>query len=105
MPDLTGVAGQSLDDLAAPDDAAADPGADERGDHILITAADAQPEFGDTRDADVVSYQHRPAERRAQFRAEREIPHVHVGAEEDRARLQVQRTWRADARACDFGRD
>ena len=52
-----------LDDLAAANHAAADPGADERGDHVAITSPDPEPKLGVAGDPHVVPHQHRPAER------------------------------------------
>ena len=97
MADLAGIPGRAGHDLPAQDDAAADPGPDEGGDDVAVASPGTQPELGVSGDADVVLDEHGPVEEGRQLGADRVVLHVQVRAEEDHARLDVERPGRADS--------
>jgi hypothetical protein len=99
---LARVAGRPGDELAVLDDAAADAGAHECGDDVAIAPTHSQAILAVAADADVVLHQHRALQRVGEVRAEREVADIHVRAEEDDARLGVERPGRADARRGDL---
>ncbi len=88
-------------DNSALNEAAANAGADKHGNDVLKPATRAEAKFAVAADADVILHQHWPAEERRETRAEREVPHVQVRAEEDDAGLGVERAGRADSRRGD----
>ena len=102
MADFARVAGRPGDELALLDHATADAGAHERGNDVAVAPTRPQTELAVAADADVILHQHRALQRVGQVGAEREVADVHVRAEEDNARLGVERAGRADARRGDL---
>ncbi len=70
------------------DQAAADPGPDERRDDLAKSTPGTQPKFGIAAHANVVPHQDGPFERRRELRPDRVILHVQVGTENDNARVR-----------------
>ncbi len=100
---FTCVAGGTRNDLAAADQAAADPGSHEHGDHVAKASTGSEPEFGVPADTNVVSHDHWSIQRPGELWSDREIPDVQIGAEEDDAGVDVERARTTDTRSHDLG--